>query len=203
MEKGGHFVNMLIRPLRLGRFWPILYITFFEVYLSQSNRETFCCNLFQVKCYISPAKSALREFKVSMNGICLKHDPHPVYLGVTLDRTLSFKQHTTKTAGKLKSSKQPPVQAGWYIMGCQCKHSSVICSGSLLLSCRVLLLGVVKVQPHRKVDSQLNSTMRQITGCLRPTETQWLPVLANIAPLDLRRKASTDRLLSNIEAHPN
>ena len=55
----------------------------------------------------------------------------------------------------------------------------------------------------RKVDSQLNSTMRQITGCLRPTETQWLPVLANIAPPDLRRKASTDRLLSNIEAHPN
>ena len=45
--------------------------------------------------------------------------------------------------------------------------------------------------------------MRQITGCLRPTETQWLPVLANIAPPDLRRKASTDRLLSNIEAHPN
>ena len=38
---------------------------------------------------------------------------------------------------------------------------------------------------------------------LWPTETQWLPVLANIAPPDLRRKASTDRLLSNIEAHPN
>jgi len=31
----------------------------------------------------------------------------------------------------------------------------------------------------------------------------WLPVLANIAPPDLRRKASTDSLLSNIEAHPN
>ena len=58
MEKGDPFVNMLIRPLRLGRFWTILYIKFFEVYLSQSNRETFCCNLFQVKCYISPATSA-------------------------------------------------------------------------------------------------------------------------------------------------
>jgi len=56
VEKGGHFENMLIRPLRLGPFWLILYIKFFEVYLSQSNKETFCCNLFQVKCYISPAK---------------------------------------------------------------------------------------------------------------------------------------------------
>ena len=32
---------------------------------------------------------------------------------------------------------------------------------------------------------------------------EWLPVLANIAPPDLRCKASTDRLLSNIKAHPN
>ena len=61
MQKGGHFVNMLIRPLRLGRVLPILYITFFEVYLSQSNRETFCCNLFQVKCYISPAITVSRK----------------------------------------------------------------------------------------------------------------------------------------------
>ena len=61
VEKRGHFVNMLIRPLRLGRFWLILYIKFFEVYLSQSNRETFCCNLFQVKCYISPAIRSTKD----------------------------------------------------------------------------------------------------------------------------------------------
>ena len=33
-----------------------------------------------------------------MNDQYLKHDPHPVYLGVTLGRTLSYKLHLTKVA---------------------------------------------------------------------------------------------------------
>jgi len=69
VEKGGHFVNMLIRPLRLDRFWPILYIKFFEVYLSQSNREIFCRNLFQVKCYISPANCAWCSVQFSAHAV--------------------------------------------------------------------------------------------------------------------------------------
>jgi len=40
---------MLIRPLRLGRFWPILDMMYLVVCLTCS-RETFCCNLFQVPC---------------------------------------------------------------------------------------------------------------------------------------------------------
>jgi hypothetical protein len=43
-----------------------------------------------------------RELTVMLNGARLKHDPKPVYLGVTLDRTLSYKEHLIKTAGKLK-----------------------------------------------------------------------------------------------------
>jgi len=43
------------------------------------------------------------------------------------------------------------------------------------------------------VDVQLNNTMRLITGTLRPTQLQWLRVLANIAPanLRLRHRANT------------
>jgi hypothetical protein len=47
--------------------------------------------------------SAGRELTVILNGACLKHDPQPVYLGVTLDRTLSYKEHLQKTANKLKT----------------------------------------------------------------------------------------------------
>jgi len=38
-----------------------------------------------------------------MNGQYLKHDPHPVYLVVTLDHTLSYKQNLTKVANKVNS----------------------------------------------------------------------------------------------------
>jgi len=30
---------------------------------------------------------------VRMNGQRLRHDPHPVYIGVTLDWTLSYREH--------------------------------------------------------------------------------------------------------------
>ena len=40
------------------------------------------------------------------------------------------------------------------------------------------------------VDAQLNFTMRLISGTLRPTALPWLPVLANIEPPALRRKAA-------------
>ena len=48
---------------------------------------------------------------------------------------------------------------------------------------------------------QLNNTMRLITGTLRPTQLQWLPVLANIAPANLQRKAATDVLIEKIKLH--
>ena len=46
--------------------------------------------------------NAARMLTVQMNGQRLQHDPNPVHLGITLDRTLDYKQHLTKTAEKLK-----------------------------------------------------------------------------------------------------
>jgi hypothetical protein len=39
--------------------------------------------------------------------------------------------------------------------------------------------------------------MRLITGTVKSTELQWLPVLSNIAPLKLRREAALFRKLKN------
>jgi len=43
--------------------------------------------------------------------------------------------------------------------------------------------------------------MRLISGTLRPTPLPWPPVLANIEPPALRRKAATDRLVAKASAH--
>ena len=37
----------------------------------------------------------------------------------------------------------------------------------------------------KKVDTQLHSVMRVISGTVKSTQLQWLPVLTNIAPPDL------------------
>jgi len=42
-----------------------------------------------------------------------------------------------------------------------------------------------------------------ISGCVRPTQIPWLPVLANITPPRLRRKVATDNLLATVENHPD
>jgi len=47
--------------------------------------------------------SATRELSVYLDGQHLRHECHPTYLGMTLDRTLSYREHLTKTAGKLKN----------------------------------------------------------------------------------------------------
>jgi len=51
------------------------------------------------------------------------------------------------------------------------------------------------------VDVQLNSTMRLISDTLRSTPLPWLPVLSNIEPPALRRKAAIDKLVQKIVKH--
>ena len=40
---------------------------------------------------------------IQWEGVTLKKTPNPVYLGVTLDRTLSFKEHVAKLRKKISS----------------------------------------------------------------------------------------------------
>ena len=48
--------------------------------------------------------------------------------------------------------------------------------------------------------TQLHSSVRLILGCLQPTQLSWLPVLSNVAPQSLPRKAATDIMLQIMEA---
>jgi len=48
---------------------------------------------------------------------------------------------------------------------------------------------------------QLNSTMRLVSDTLRSTPLPWLPVLSNIEPPALQRKAATDKLVEKIVKH--
>ena len=43
----------------------------------------------------------------------------------------------------------------------------------------------------RFIDSVLNDALRMVTGCLRPTPTDHLPVLSGIQPAELRRLGAT------------
>ena len=53
----------------------------------------------------------------------------------------------------------------------------------------------------RSLFSWTLGTMRLISGTLRSTPLPWLPVLSNIEPPALRRKAATDELVKKIVKH--
>ena len=57
------------------------------------------------------------ELQVSCQGKPVKHENYPRYFGVTLDRSLTYREHLKKAAGKIKSrnniiKKNWQVQAG-------------------------------------------------------------------------------------------
>ena len=51
----------------------------------------------------------------------------------------------------------------------------------------------------RKLDGALNDTMRIITGCMRPTETTFLPVVAGMTPPDIRREACVAKITATVK----
>ena len=54
----------------------------------------------------------------------------------------------------------------------------------------------------KKLDVALNDSMRIISGCMRPTETTFLPVLAGITPADIRREARVAKLTETAKNNP-
>ena len=117
------------------------------------------------------------------------------YLGVTLDRTVSYKAHVEKTKKKvgtrnniirkLRTSK-------WGATPTTLRSSALaLCYSAAEYACSVWELST----HAKKLNATLNETCRMITGCLKPTNTNSLPEHAGIAPSDIRRAvaSSTER----------
>ena len=120
----------------------------------------------------------------------LTHCKLPVYLGVTLDRTLTHIEKTKKKVGtrnniirclKLRTSK-------WGATPTTLRSSALaLCYSAAEYACPVW----ERSTHAKKLDATLNETCRMITGCLKPTNTNSLPVLAGIAPSDIRRAVAS------------
>jgi len=89
-------------------------------------------------------------------------------------------------------------------MGRTCQHTPHISFGAVLLSRRILSSCLVEIQSRQSCGLPTQPRYASnIRLCAAYTQTPWLPVLDNIALPALRRRSATDKLLCNIEAHPN
>ena len=113
------------------------------------------------------------------------------YLGVKLDRLFTFRYHLVALRKKLSSRVtllRRLVGSGW---GAGAKTLR-IATLSLVYSTAEYCAPVWCRSAHtRLIESVLNDALRIVTGCLRPTPTDHLPILSGIQPAELRRLGST------------
>ena len=136
-------------------------------------------------------REAKRELKVNKNRRRLPFCPTPTYLGVKLDRWLTFRHHLVVLRKKLSSCVtllRRLVRSGW---GAGAKTLR-IATLSLVYSTAEYCAPVWCRSAHTHlIDSVLNDALRIVTGCLRPTSTDHLSVLSGIQPVKLCRMGAT------------
>ncbi|UYV82296.1 hypothetical protein LAZ67_21001640 [Cordylochernes scorpioides] len=149
------------------------------------------------------ALEAERKLKLFINNSQITHSEHPKYLGIHLDRTLTFKTHLTKLKGKLSSRNNilhKLAGSSWGSDANTLRTSAL----ALIFSTAEYCAPVWEGSCHTKlIDTQLNSTLRIITGVCQPTRINWLPVLAHISPPELRRKEATKKMYQKLLDSPD
>ena len=128
-----------------------------------------------------------RSLKVKWSNTELDNTDQLKYLGVTLDRTLSYKQYIHNTKMKLATRNnllQKLTNSKWGA------SASTIRSTSLAL-CYFVAEYAAPVWPRSHhvhiLDSELNTACRAIIGCLKSTNVEDLYLLAGIASPHIRR----------------
>ena len=148
-------------------------------------------------------QEAKRELKIYNNGRLLPFCPIPTYLGVKLDRSFTFHHHLVALRKKLSSHVtllRRLMGSGW---GAGVK---ILCITNLSLvhSTAEYCVPVWCRSAHTHlIDSVLNDALRIVTGCLRPTPTNHLPVLSGIQPAELCRMGATLSLAYHGSLDPN
>ena len=136
-------------------------------------------------------REAKRELKVYNNGRLLPLCPISTYLGVKLDKSLTFHHHLVALSKKLSSRVtllRRLVGLGW---GAGAKTLR-IATLSLVYSAAEYCAPVwCRSAYTRLIDSVLNDALCIVTGCLRPTPTNHLSVLSGIQPAELCRMGAT------------
>ena len=147
-------------------------------------------------------REAKHKLKVKNNGKVLPFCPMPTYLGVKLDRALTYRHHLEALRNKL--SPLVSLLRRLAVSGCGAGAKTLLRAAlSLIHSTAEYCVPAWCRSAHtRLIDSDLNDTLRIATGCLRPTPTDNLPVLSGIQPTELRRLGATLSLANRSSLDP-
>ena len=177
-------------------------VTTFSAYLQTWRLKLSHTKTVTTAFYLN-SREAKRELKIFNNGKLLPYCPTPTYLGVKLNRSLIFRHHLEALRKKLSTRitlLRRLAGSGWGA-GAKTLRTAAL---PLVYSTAEYCAPVWCRSAHtRLIDSVLNDALRIVTGCLRPTPTDYLPILAGIQPAELRRQEATLSLANRATLNPD
>lgn len=133
---------------------------------------------------------AKRKLEVRWDNVLLTHSDTPKYLGVTLDRTLTYRAHCQNTFMKVKTRNNLLRKLRGSKWGAKpsvlVTTAKALCYSSAEYACPVWN----RSAHAKKVDTALNETCRIITGCMKPTPLEKLRRAAGIEAPHIRRSSA-------------
>ena len=160
-----------------------------------ANLQTWRLKLSNTKTVMAAfylnSRETKRELNVHNNGNLLPPCPAPTYLGVKLDRSLTFRHHLEAFRKKLSTRVallRRLAGSGWGAGVKILRISALFLVYSTAEHCAPVWC---RSTHTRVIDSILNDALRIVTRCLRPTPTEDLPVLAVIQPAELHQLGAT------------
>ena len=117
-------------------------------------------------------REARRELTINVEGRALTFSTIPTYLGVKLDRALTFRQHLESLQKKTSNSRwaSETIMAGssWDAGAITLRTATLVLVHSAAEYCAPVWC---RSAHTRLIDRPVNDASRLVTACLRPTQT--------------------------------
>ena len=141
----------------------------------------------QVTAFHLRNREAKRSLQVSWNGVDLENTDTPKYLGVTLDRTLSYKTHIHNTKMKVATRNNLLKKLANSRGGTNARTIRTTALALCYSTAEYAAPVWERSAYAHLLNPELNQACRAITGCQRSTNVENLYLLAGIAPSEIRR----------------